>query len=306
MNEFHHAVCALCAKADIPQIEAAIRLLDPLVRRRLEELSQDLFDEIVQRLETLSGRAWNENGRSRDEVLDALLAALLLRVERSYGSFLDSELRQHVEDSVDAIFGFAMADLGFELPAAQAALLRQTAVDQLNTMLGDTVNLRQTELGNLLRRELVSPVEALASGDAFRVELAKILAPAAAAALAVDAWAYLWTNIAGVEAAQAAGIRAFEVVAVGGRIGDGRTTRFCRWAHGRLIPLSRIREQIAALTNGSLRGDSAALRASWPFLDAETARNGNELQFELFFRRAGLAPYHYRCRSRALPVRIER
>ena len=120
----------------------------------------------------------------------------------------------------------------------------------------------------------------------------------------MDAWADLQQNVAAVSAATEGGIRAFQALAVGGKAGDGRTTAFCRWVHGRIIPMSRIRPQLQALTQTGLQGEP--LREIWPFLDSEIARRGNELQFEMFFRGAGLPPYHFGCRTRVRPIRIER
>lgn len=322
-SEFRFACCALCAKADIPQVQAVIRLLDPFVQRELRAIAQDVFRELLTRLDALSDDLGAADvdalvlaGEDRDDVLAALLAGLLLVIEQGYGAIVSGEFRERVEDGVDALFAFAASDVGFTLAGPQAELLRQAAVQQLDIMLRDAVLNKQVELRGLLEtflttapaREAAAGALAGAAGDSgltrdqFEQELASTLAPAAAATASLDAWAYLWSNVAAVEAAYQGGIRAFEAVA----FRDSGTTKFCRWVDRRIIPLSRIRPQIAALTRNSLFGRGEALRAAWPFLDSNTARNGNELQFELFFRKAGLSPYHFGCRTRCRPVRIER
>lgn len=320
MKPFQVAACALCAKADIPEVEAVIRLLDPSLQAELRQMAEAVYRELLARLDALSddlGAADVDTlvqaGSRRDEVLAAILASLLLVFEQGYGAFVSGEFRERVEDGVDALFAFAAREVGFPLAGPQAELLRQAAVSQLDLMLREAVTNQSQELRDLLETYLTTAgPRAAAAGDSglgrteFQAALAQILVPAALATLTLDAWAYLWQNVAAVEASAAAGFRAFEAIAVGGRTGDGRTTAFCRWVHGRIIPLSRIRPQIEALSRASLEGRGAALRGIWPFLDPEIARHGNELQFETFFRGAGLPPYHFRCRTKARPIRISR
>jgi len=327
MNPFHLATCALCAKVDIPEVQAVIRLLDPFVQRELRAMAQAVYRELLEKLDAFSddlGAAdvdvLVQAGRDRDAVLEAILAGLLTAFEQGYGAFVSGEFRRRVEDGIDELFFFGAREVGFPFEGPRAELLRQAAVSQLDLMLRETVTNRADELRVLLESFLTTAgpraeAEAtlsMAAGDtmsdrfAFQAALAGMLTPEAPATSALDAWAYLWSNVAAVEAASAGGVRAFEVIAVGGKLGDGRTTQFCRWAHGRIIPLSRIQPQIAAIMQGSLEGKSARVKAVWPFLNPEIARNGNELQFAMFFRRAGLPPYHFGCRSRARPIRIER
>lgn len=327
MKPFQLATCALCAKADIPEVQAVIRLLDPFVQRELRDMAQAVYRELLARLDAFSDDlgaadvdALVQAGQDRPEVLAAILAALLAVFEQGYGAFVSGTFRERVEEGVDELFLFGAREVGFPFEGPRAELLRQAAVSQLDTMLRETVTNRAVELRSLLEsylttagpREAAAATLSAAAGDSmsnrteFEASLASTLVPEAAAAATLDAWAYLWSNVAAVEAAQAGGIRAFEVQAVGGKAGDGRTTRFCRWAHGRIIPLARIRPQIEALTRSSLAGRGERIRAAWPFLPPEVARNGNELEFELFFRKAGLPPYHFGCRTKARPVRIER
>lgn len=327
MKTFHAATCALCAKASIPEVEAVIRLLDPYVQRELRQMAQAVFAELLARLDALSDDlgaadvdALVQAGRDRDDVLAAILAALLAVFEQGYGAFVSGEFRERVEDGVDVLFAFGAREAGFAFEGPRAELLRQAAVSQLDLMLRETVTNQGVELRNLLEtylttagpRAAAAGALSAAAGDSgldragFEASLAQILAPEPQATLTLDAWAYLWQNVAAIEAAAAGGIRAFEAIAVGGKLGDGRTTAFCRWVHGRIIPLSRIRPQIEAITRSSLEGRGAAVLRAWPFLDPEIARNGNELQFETFFRRSGLPPYHFRCRTKARPIRITR
>lgn len=327
MKIFHLAHCALCAKASIPEVEAVIALLGPIMRQELRQVAEVVFRELLERLSAFSASlgapdvdVLAQAGRDRDEVLDAILAALWAVILQNYGAMLSGNVRQTVEDGIDALFAFASRDGGFPLDPAKAGLLKQTAVSQLDTLIQETVVGREEQAKQLLTqylttagpRSAAAATLAAAAGDsglsqvAFQEALTKLLLPEQAVDATVDVWAYLTQNVAAVEAARDAGARAFEVVAVGGKVGDGRTTRFCRWAHGRLVPFSRIEKQIKGLRSSGLSGRAAAIRTAWPFLDSETARNGNELVFEQFFRRAGLPPYHFGCRSKVRAIRIER
>jgi hypothetical protein len=324
---FHLATCALCVKASIPEVEAVIALLSPIVRQELRQVAELVYRELLERLAAFSDSigapdidVLAQAGRDRDEVLDEILAALWAIVLQNYGAMISGTFRQQVEDSIDELFLFAARDGGFSLDQAKVGLLKQAAVSQLDTLIQETVLSREPQMRELLTsylttagpREAAAATLAAAAGDSvmsaevFQTELASLLTPEAPVSAAVDAWAYLWQNVAAVEAARDAGARAFEVVAVGGKLGDGRTTKFCRWAHGRIVPFSRIEAQLKGLRSSSLSGRAAAIVAAWPFLDSETARNGNELSFELFFRRAGLPPYHFGCRSKVRAIRIGR
>ncbi len=327
MNEFHLATCALCAKASIPEVEAVIRLLDPFVQSELRQIATAVYRELLDRLDALSDDlgaadvdALVQAGKDRDDVLAAILAGLLVVIEQGYGAFVSGAFRERVEDGVDELFAFAAREVGLPFEGPQADLLRQAAVFQLDALLRETVLGHQIELRSLLEsflttagpRAMASAILSAAAGDSgmsreeFQVELASLLAPGGSAASTLDAWAYLWQNAAAVTASAAGGFRAFQAIAVGGKVGDGRTTAFCRWVHGRIIPLSRLQPQLAALQRTGLEGRASAILPVWPFLDPETARHGNELQFEQFFRRAGLSPYHWGCRTRVRPIRISR
>ena len=326
MKPFKVAACALCAKADIPEVEAVIRLLHEALNRPLDQLAEEVYQELLDRLEGYAAvlgmpdvDVLVQAGDRRDEVLAAILASLVLVVERHYSTVLVGDDRRQIEDAIDALLAFGARDAGFVLDPAQADLLRQAAIEQLDSLLreaviGQTADLRRALEGYLTTAStraagagaLLAPAGAAPTGlDAFRAEILSVLAPAAAWAAAVDSWAYLWQNVGAFEAAYSGGVRAFEARAVGGRTGDGRTTAFCRWVHGRIIPIARVQAQRAAMVQASLAGDAEAIQRAWPFLDGEVARNGHELQFERFFRGAGLPPYHFRCRTTVRPVRIE-
>ncbi len=319
-SEFQLAVDCLCCKQDIPQVQAVIRLLDPLLQRELATVAESVLRELLKRLDAYTDTIGAADvdvlvaaGKDRTEVLAAILNSLLLGVRQGYGAFVSGEFARQVEDGVDALFAFGTREAGFAFSGPERDLLRQAAINQLDTLVQSTVLERQGELRELLERYLTTAGprsigatleaaagDSVATSAAWQTSVGSILSPRRAASATIDNWAYLWSNVAGISAAIASGARAFEAVAVV----DTNTTRFCRWVNGRIVPLGRIQKQLAAVRSSGLDGNFSSIRQAWPFIDAEIARNGNELQFELYFRRAALSPYHFGCRTRILPIRL--
>lgn len=123
-----------------------------------------------------------------------------------------------------------------------------------------------------------------------------------------DAWAFRLFNIGVLLAAEAAG--EVELVAVNPM--DERTTPFCRWVHGRVIGIRAARDRVEAFSAAVRGGDRLAIISAWPFisqsrrgLDEIRRENGGSLVngFRTFFASVGLPPYHWRCRTMAVPRR---
>jgi hypothetical protein len=86
------------------------------------------------------------------------------------------------------------------------------------------------------------------------------------------------------------GVEHYKIVAVM----DKRTSAICRSMHGRIIPASHIHAQAKSILNAKSMAEkkgAAAWRSS-PMLSKELPSN------------FGLPPYHFRCRTEALPVWI--
>ncbi len=123
-----------------------------------------------------------------------------------------------------------------------------------------------------------------------------------------DAWAFRLFNIGVLLAAEAAG----EVELVAMNPMDERTTPFCRWVHGRVIGVRAARDRVEAFAAAVHGGDRLSIISAWPFisqsrrgLDEIRRENGGSLVngFRTFFSRIGLPPYHWRCRTMAVPRR---
>ena len=121
-----------------------------------------------------------------------------------------------------------------------------------------------------------------------------------------DAWAYRAFNLGAYLAAKSTGLE--ELVAV--NPDDERTTPFCHWVNGKTIKIRRVERQVDAFLSAVRSGDRGGIVSAWPFLaqnpgalrDLRDANGGSQnLGFRRFFAKVGLPPYHFRCRTRALP-----
>lgn len=304
-SEFQVALAACCAlhKANsIPEVEAVKRLIEPLVRARLEGIAENLLREWLARL----GRfPIGDVDRQKREVIDALLTALLDDGENVYALPFDFETRQAVREAVDALLGAGGAatgalDLGSPLlPIQAAAAERELVLLVQEAVVGRFGDVRGL-LGQFLTNEATRVGQGLlGAASVFDQQLLAALAPSGAVSAAIDTWAYGTFAAGGVVATNLQGVTGYQLQATL----DGRETSFCRWAHGRIVPMSRVLRQLDALRKAALTSSREAMIRARPFLPSDVAKRGDEYQFEKFFRRAGLPPYHFGCRTRAKPVR---
>lgn len=121
-----------------------------------------------------------------------------------------------------------------------------------------------------------------------------------------DVWAYRAFNLGVLLAAEEAGIE--RLIAINPN--DDRTTPFCRWVHRKVIRVSKARRKIDAFLGAAEAQDRGKMIRAWPFLKQSKgalerlrARNGGSqiLGFRRHFANVGLPPYHWKCRTRAVP-----
>jgi len=108
----------------------------------------------------------------------------------------------------------------------------------------------------------------------------------------IDLWAYRYFNVGGLLGAAQAGIST--IVAWNPK--DEKTTPFCNWVHGRTLSVSEETATFDRYSRAVRRGDGAEARGLWPILN--DARSGGAERFRNEFKRLGLPPYHFRCRTR--------
>lgn len=100
-------------------------------------------------------------------------------------------------------------------------------------------------------------------------------------------------NISRVMQGKKYGVKYYKVVAVM----DSRTSEICRSMHGRIIPASHLENQaqkILSAKNMSQKKNAAIWQSK--------AYNGRSDKMDANF---GLPPYHFRCRTKVVPVWIE-
>ena len=100
-------------------------------------------------------------------------------------------------------------------------------------------------------------------------------------------------NVATVTQGAKYGVKYYKILA----IMDARTTQICRSMHGRIIPATHLEAQAEKILNAnSLASKKAA--AAW----RSEAYLGKSDKMDSNF---GLPPYHFRCRTEAIPVWVD-
>ena len=222
--------------------------------------------------------------------VEAVIVLLLALVRDAYAvSFLAALLgRPRPALSAEAlrVVERAAAEIA---PASSPGLAAQSLQLQLNALVQEA-----------LQALPAVPVDpgAPVSPDALRAELGAALEAEQALRPLVDAWAYQTFNAGAVRAAAARGENFVQIVA---KI-DGKTTRFCVLANGRVIPMARALAQLARIGDAVRAGDIAALRSAAPF--HPNPSEATEEEVDAIIRAGGLAPFHHGCRSRNMPIKL--
>jgi len=134
--------------------------------------------------------------------------------------------------------------------------------------------------------------------------------------MVTDAWAYRLWNMGAYLAAKSTRVE----VLIARNPKDERTTKFCNWVHGKIITVKRVERQLDSFQTGLQAGDRDKALGAWPFIDQSTKALNAERQsigrgrgsraslqevFRRFFAKVGLPPYHFRCRTIAVPRTFE-
>ena len=314
LDPFHVLHSCLC-KLDIPEVEAVIRLIAPQLEGHLAAVA----DEAVERAEqSLRVRSQVEGSQGLDRFLEDLVITLLSLYAIRTSTDLPAASVRGIERGTGILLAQGARSEGLTLDLNSAAEIRLAAREDLITLLRGHLELRRSELKDVLReftshpslRELGGPVptgaesvlpEALTS---WRERLRGVLGGKDRRWIGAvtDLWAYRWWNLGIYYAGKQVGVLAWEAVAVL----DRRTTAFCRWVDGRVVEAAKIERQAALLQRAAReRSPEQSVRA-WPLLD--DPKNGTEKVWETWFSRSevGLPPYHWRCRTTVRPLRLNR
>lgn len=297
--EFDAVVDACCqlSKQDVPEVEAVIDVVLPI----LEELWPDTADNLVQiALERVGGLERPLQADEDSTALEDLVLAILGALELRLGLVLPLEGQQAVLAATERLLAAGGASVGAtpSLAAVGTAGLPQTGLGDLELALRGRLQLRRQEVAQVLREAVLS-AEPVAT---FEGRLQELLGRATAGWLpfVVDTWAYRWFNVGAFVGGRQQGVGAFRIFNNPPAGPDERTTPFCWWVHQKLVPVSRVETQLVEMER-AIRGNNIrlAMRA-WPLWRTDDGTTPTD--FANFFLRAGLPPYHGKCRSVARPA----
>lgn len=307
-------------KQDIAEVEAVIVAVLPIVERwwrnKINSAVTYLLGELERYTEALGTEdvdvlAGASSPRARSRILDEEVTALLATLEERLGCPLEPAAATAVESAARDLMEAGALALGF-LTTVQSPRDAMTARRALTVLLWGRIEGRRGELRKALEGYLTS--RQIREGARVTVGLTLPLSPQSLAFAkwketlrttlgsawttwgpqTVDAWAYSWHNVGRFHAGEQAGVRRW--VALNPK--DERTTPFCNWVHGKLISARRARSKLKSYYRAVDRGDLASMRSIWPLDNPGNVTSA----FRRIFNTRGLPPYHFRCRTVAVPA----
>ncbi len=320
------AVDCLC-KQDIPEVQAVVRIIEPLADAHWTSAASEAARELERQLGALQDdlgtpdvdvlSAAKTDGERR-RILELLVASFLLTLRERVAAPLTSARQATLRGASRLLVTRGAQSLGLLLdpsrPGTQEALA--AAERDLQLLLRGRLEERLGEARALLDEYLTSKAarlpapggrsllvggEALPSLERWRSRIREVLGLQGRPWLpqTVDVWAYRWFNVGAFLATQQApsGLGALLAVNNPPRGPDAVTTPFCRWVHGKIISVSRARTQVESYVRAALSSDVGGVISSWPLLSGKESREGTAAQFNVRFQGLGLPPYHWRCRT---------
>lgn len=295
-------LCCIHKEADIPEVEAVIKLVLPSLDFYWKRIAMEAVQDIEAQLDDFDTAIAAAQPGEKDELLRDLILALLASLRRRLQAPISPAGTALLRRSSVSLMQDGAKAIREPLDLALAPRLLPAAEADLLTMIRGRVELREQDIRAALRG-LLTQAELLGAPvprDVWRARLLRELGVETGSWLpfVVDQWAYRWFNIGSVVAARQAGALALIAVAVL----DNRTSKFCRWVNGRVISMERAQRQLDRHVSAALAGDVRAIMANWPLLTFEPTDGPAE--FELKFATVGLPPYHGRCRTRTKLLRL--
>ena len=328
------AVDCLC-KQDIPEVLAVVRIVEPMADAHWREAAGEASRELERQLEALEDQvgtpdvdvlAAATSDSDRRRILSTLTAAFLLTLTTRVAAPFSPARQSAIREASSLLVRRGAASLGLPLdparPGTQEALA--AAERDLQLLLRGRLEQRIQEAEGLLQEFLTSraartpatgrlaPLQAgtLPNLEQWRERLRAVLGLTGRPWLpqTVDVWAYRWFNVGSFLAVDArpSGLGALLAVNNPPAGPDPRTTPFCRHVHGRVVSMSRARQQVDRYVQASLQGDVDGVIRSWPLLTDREASKGTAAQFTVRFQQLGLPPYHWRCRTIVQPRTLAR
>lgn len=315
MDGFDLAKKACCdlIKADIPEVLAVVRMLEPSLLPVMAEREKRALAEVLSRVVSLTEEDVQELREDPGD-LQALIAGILLSVRRVADQPLPLRSERAVARAVRSLLTDGAARVGVGPQFARRGLLEQSARNELLLLISGGPQLHADQVAEVVtaavRREgplLASDSPLLARGPG---ELPRTLAEVqsdlrSALSLsepsierAIDSWAYRIYGIGALAAAIATGQGDRLVYVNNPPLGpDETTTAFCEWVDGRSVDFNAALAQLDRHLSLVQAGDVQGLVQNSPFLDSATARRGSPREFRTFLTRNALAPFHHGCRT---------
>lgn len=288
--------CACCKAdgADVPEVQAVITLLLPWLRELWSNLTHSLSGEAVRLLQLL-GRQEN-----RPSDIALLLAAYVAGLKTLAEDPLTGAAANRVEDAVEALSREAARLAGLPVPA-RLGLIQSIRAAQVSLMLqqqAERAIMATLPAATRILQDSAGLEGSEESIPAARRELERAMDPQQAILAVLDSWAYQTFNAASIRAAADAGENFIQLRAKQ----DKKTTAFCRMVDGRVVPMARALDQLRRIDEAVLAGSIEDLLIAAPFHPhPETA---TEADVTAAIERGGLAPFHHRCRTQNVPVRL--
>lgn len=316
---FGRSTTAKIQKADVPEVQAVIEDLLPILerfwRRKLDTIFAYVITLLSQYTET-DGQdqvdvVWRAKSRglTTEREVDMLVAS----IEERLACPLTTEEAVAVEDRARGLLSAAALSLGY-LFITTSPLSYQVARRDLWLLLAGRIDAHREELRELLRQFLTDrqtrqavllsasqdlaslPDEIAIRATSWRTAFEGTLGSAWSTwgPPTVDVWAYRWYSMGRFLAGEQNGVRRW----VAQNPLDARTTRFCRWVHGKVISSRRVRQQIRRYHSAVINGDVRRMRSIWSLSEPDRGVG----RFRAFFQSSGLPPYHFFCRTIPVPA----
>ena len=260
-----HAACCSLTKQDIPHVQAAIFVAEPVLAAIWEQMLDRAAEDVSNAAADELGPEW------------------ILLLTNELWKALSSAPRP---DQVEALRHAAVKVGAFERS--------YTAVQDLLLQARGKFELEQEAISNILARK--PPKQML------RDQMAAVFGPVRQWLVpVVEMWAYKWHWVGeALSLRTASRVQQFRYW----NPDDDHTSSFCKWLvnSGRTVTLNRIQHQINAIERAIVQNSVTALIQAWPFL--QLRGNETDAEYARLYQTLGLAcpPFHWRCRTQLVPV----
>jgi hypothetical protein len=264
-ESFDATIDTCCKVSHIPEVEAVITLLDPIVQGVWDDSLDRVTEDVAQAQRDELGPEW-----------------ILFLVNTMWKALASAPRPYHVA---------AMRTAAARLGALERA---ETAAQDLLLRIRGKFQMHAAEVANILARKLPQPLIRRALEELFG-EPRRWIVPV------VDSWAYRW-KWAG-EALILRRSSRVEVFRYWNPR-DESTTPFCQWlvSSGRTVTVRKILSQVSGIERAIVDNDVVQADLAWPLIDLRGYDKPEQFN-QLYSRHElGAPPFHWRCRTRLMPT----